>query len=168
MTPEQLAEYNQLRQEILARATMHHEQLVYAVVIQFVSLMFLVWLNHHQVNWASTELFLLALPMVFAGLTYNYQANQCTLESAAKYLHHQYNSVGLKWDEFFGSQKSKQHLVSFSKALPLIWPQFVPIVIWIVFGWPTGRLSSALMTVDLILLIVTLLNFRYKAAWLFK
>ncbi len=164
MTPEQLAEYNQMRQEILARVTMHHQQLVYAVVLQFLSLVFLIWINHLVADWPSTLVFLLVLPIIFAGLTYNYQANQATLESVATYLNQQYNSVGLKWEEFFGHRKSKQKLISFSKALPLIWPQFIPIIILFAGGWPSGNIESGLMIVDLILLVLTLLNFRFKLA----
>jgi hypothetical protein len=162
MTPEQIAEYSQLRQEISARLVMHHNQLALATVLQLVCALFVMWLNHPTANWESTELFLLIVPIVFAGLTFNYQANQCTMESVGRYLNQQYGNSGMKWEEFFGTEKFKSKLVSFSKALPLIWPLFIPVVLWSVVGWPEGKLASSLFVVDLTLLIIMLANFRYK------
>ncbi len=162
MTQEQLAEYNQMRQEILARATMHHQQLVYAVGLQFVGALFLIWLVSTGAEWPLIELFLLAVPIAFAGLAFNYQANQATMESVAKYLNQQYGSAGLKWEEFFGREKAKNQLISFAKALPMVWVLAIPLVIWSTMGWPADGLNSALLAIDLVLVVLVLINFKYK------
>lgn len=162
MKPEELAEYNQMRSEILARATMHHNQLTQAVVLQLLCVGVVVWLAFQQADWQVIELFLLLASAVFTLLTFNYQANQCTMESVAKYLDHQYGKVGLEWERFFAKEKARNQMVSFGKAFPLVWPQFVPIVIWRVNGWPVSQLQSALLVVNIILLVWSLVNFKYK------
>jgi hypothetical protein len=157
MTPTQLAEYREMRGEILMRAKLHHLQLNLATVLQLISLAVVFWLPSAAIN-----VFLLIVPVVFAGLAFNYQANQCTMEIAAAYLGTQYGQAGLQWEEFFGREKSKYKLTSFLKTFALWWPLSLPLILWIYTGWPKTQLTSSLMVLDLVLLALVLINFRYK------
>ena len=144
-----------LRQEITERVKILHQIINLAILLIVFALSFIVWLLTIGAKIEQMMLFVLSLPIIFAFLTFNYQANQMTLEGLAKYLKKEGS-----WDEFYGQYKKSRRPTSFLKVLPLLAPQFVPLIIWPFFvdfdqfWW--------LIIIDLMLLLLVFLNFRYK------
>lgn len=112
--------------------------------------------------------FLLLIPLIFVGLTFNYQDNQRTLETTARYL-----EINLKpklkvafgdevfgWEQWFASQKRRYRLSSSFKLFSLLVPLILPIILLIYTS--LNNFQTILATVDLLLLIVVIANFRYK------
>lgn len=155
-------EYKMLRAEIKTRIKILHQTVNLAVILLAVFLVAGSGLYLASSDQLLMESYLLLLPLVFAGLTNNYQANQMTLEATARYLASALPRLS-NWEEFYGRQKRQFELLSFLKTLPLFIPLTLPLVVWFIFGWPEGKLGI-LAAIDLLLLILIIFNFRYKAA----
>ena len=170
MTPAQelsLEEYRGARAEVRERALFLHNSLNLGVLLGFAGATVWVLLNAVHVSPTLRYTFLLLLPIVFATLTFNYQANQMTLEAVAGFSDRlrkspEFKTPGESWDEAYGNRKRSVELTSFLKVLPLLIPLLLPfVVIGIANGFPTGG-NGILCGVDLALFAVVLANFWYK------
>ncbi len=143
-----------LRQEITERVKILHQIINLAILLIVFALCFIVFLYQQKATEEQIGLFILLQPVIFAFLTFNYQANQMTLEGLAKYLKEE------GWESFYGQYKKGRRLTSFLKVLPLVAPQFVPLAIWPFF---VGFYQFYwLIIIDLVLFLLVLINFRYK------
>lgn len=150
---QQLEELRSMRIEILERAKALHQMINFAVWLSVVFIVATFWLVK-SINPENFEVYILLIPMVFAGLTFNYQANQMTMEAVAGYV----RKLSPGWEEYYGNHKQKFQLTSFLKILPLLVPQLLP------FFFYNSRLTQPLLWwVDVVLLFLVLFNFRYKA-----
>ncbi len=141
-----------MRDEILERAKALHQIINLAVLLGGIFLVAAFWLKQLLIP-ADFELFILLIPIVFAGLTFNYQANQMTMEAVASYV----RTISPGWEEYFGAHKQKVQLTSFLKILPLLLPQLLPL--FFLASWSTQPL---LWGTDVILFLLVFFNFRYK------
>lgn len=155
-------EYKMLRAEINTRIEILHQTINLAVILLAVFLVAGSGLYLASSDQLLIESYLLLLPLVFAGLTNNYQANQMTLEATARYLQTKAQGIS-EWEDFYGRHKRHYKLLSFLKTLPLFIPLTLPLVVWLIFGWPEGKLGI-LAAIDLLLFSLIIFNFRYKAA----
>lgn len=165
MDSQALAEYQVLRQEINTRVLLLHLLLGAASVLLFASTAMAFWLYNQSRDLDLVENFLLTLPIIFACLTFGYQANQWTLERLAGYLrnHSPIKDMAAGWENYYGSAKRGSELLSFLKVLPLLLPQLLPLILmWWNWGQPAGVLNSVLTTIDLALFTLVIFSFRYK------
>lgn len=147
-----LDDLRNMRAEVLGRASALHQMINLAVVLGTGLLVMSFWLKE-AIAPESFELFILLIPIIFAGLTFNYQANQMTMEAVSGYV----RSISPGWEEYYGSHKQKVQLTSFLKILPLLLPQLIP------FFLVSSRISQPFFWwVDIILLSLVIFNFRYK------
>lgn len=142
-----------LRNEVLERAKAIHQMINLAVVLGAGFLVASFWLGEN-ITADKFQIYILLIPIVFAGLTFNYQANQMTLEAVAGYV----RGISPGWEEYYGSHKQKVQLTSFLKVLPLLLPQLLPL-----FFLESRSLQPFLWWVDIVLFLLVLFNFRYKA-----
>lgn len=156
-----IEEYKLLRTEIAIRLKLLHHLIAIGNILWAVFLIFGIW-----VYQPGTEIFytyLLIIPIVFAGLTFNYQDNQRTMEATARYVEDKLKPKfenGLEWEEFFASQKKIYQLYSANKIFALLVPFLIPIILL-----TTQNLSNfqiTLAAVDILLFVAILINFRYK------
>ena len=82
-------EYNNLRGEVTERVKLLHLFILVAVLLNVAFLFMVFAMLIGGTSLYEIVLFLLFMPIVFALLTFNYQANQMTLEGAAGYISHQ-------------------------------------------------------------------------------
>lgn len=165
-----VAEYNSIRSEIVARVKLLHLFLLVAILFNLTFLlmaftMFIVGVSGKQI----IDL-LLFVPIIFALLTFNYQANQMTFEGAAGFLNSdlrkklpaQIQKDFDAWDIFYGARKKKYQLTSFLKVLPLLLPMTIPLWLYLydfsIMAYPT----NLLFWFDMILFGLVIFNFRYK------
>lgn len=152
------AELTNLRQEILERVKGLHGLITTGT---YLSAFFLVagfflstLLPTVTFNW-----YILTLPLVFALLTFNYQANQMTMEAVGAYLRQKESSEG--WETFYDRYKKGVQLTSFLKILPLLVPQLLPIILWATNASLEPN-QQLLASADLVLFLLVIANFRYK------
>jgi hypothetical protein len=143
-----------LREEITERIKILHQIINLAILLIVFALCFIVWLLTVSAKIEQIMLFVLFLPIIFAFLTFNYQANQMTLEGLAKYLKEE------GWESFYGQYKKGRRLTSFLKVLPLLAPQIVPLIIFPFFV--KFSQFGVLIIIDFMLLLLVFINFRYK------
>lgn len=142
-----------MRHEVLERAKALHQMINLAVGLGVVFLIASFWLGTF-ISPESFQVYILLIPIVFAGLTFNYQANQMTMEAVARYV----TTISSGWDEYYASHKRKVQLTSFLKILPLLLPQLLPL-----FFYPSRMTQPFFWWVDIVLFLLVLFNFRYKA-----
>lgn len=147
-----LEEYKQLRHEIAVRVQLLHWLIALSSILSVAAIIaaFYLRLNH---------LFLLVLPLVFSGITFNYQANQMTMEAVAVYLQNKYNDH-LAWDKAYGEAKVPQRLTSFLKTIPLHLPMLIPFILFATNRVP--RALTPLAWIDIAIFALVIYNFRYK------
>ncbi|OGD61209.1 hypothetical protein A3A71_01265 [Candidatus Berkelbacteria bacterium RIFCSPLOWO2_01_FULL_50_28] len=138
--------------EIVERVKILHGLITLAVILMTVFLISGVFL-FGRLTTEGFSWYLLLIPVVFACLTFNYQANQMTMEAVAGYA----RSVYSGWDKYYGSHKQRYQLTSFLKVLPLLLPLLIPF-----FVAPEILSLQILRWVDLALLALVIFNFRYK------
>ena len=171
MTPGQellLEEYRGARTEVRERAKFLHTTLSLAVILE--SFAAATWsvlvLLHAPTSLQHT--FLLLQPIIFATLTFNYQANQMSLEAVAGFSDRlrsstEFNVEAESWDQAYGKHKLGFELTSFLKIFSLILPLLLPfVVIQLGSSYPQGG-NGILCSVDIALFALVLANFRYKA-----
>ena len=141
-----------MRAEVLERAKALHQMINLAVGLGAVLLVAAFWLKQILLP-ADFEIFALLIPIVFASLTFNYQANQMTMEAVSGYVH----GISPGWDEYYGRHKEKVQLTSFLKIMPFLLPQLLPL--FFLASWSTQPL---LWGFDAILFLLVIFNFRYK------
>lgn len=141
-----------MRQEITERVKLLH-QLIYGSTLLsafFVAFGSWLYMNVPQevFNW-----YLLLIPVVIAGLVFNYQSNQMTMEAVAGYL----KSADDGWEKHYGNHKQGVQLTSFLKVTPLLLPLLLPFIIE-----PLTDHQMYLRYFDFALLLFVIANFRYK------
>jgi hypothetical protein len=164
-----IKEFECLRLELHSRIDFLHKTINMAVIfwlVLFITVfqMILRGLPH---NYLIT--FLLIIPIIFDLLGYNYQSNQNSLESIAKYIHEVIRlrikeTSGqelLEWEKFFAMQKIPFKFESTFKIFPFVLPSAIPFVL-LAMEVPINPFQRILVWVDLIFLVFLLENFRYK------
>jgi hypothetical protein len=157
-----IAEYTALRAEVTERVKMLHLMLTTAVLLQMVALIvYFIIVDIDALRFALT------IPIIFAVLTFNYQANQMTLEQVAGYSDHLRRQLAGdasgSWDEAYGKLKKKYKLTSFLKVWPLLAPMILPFIFLLSYGGLTpDSIGNTLIIVDVLLFLMVIVNFRYK------
>ncbi len=155
--------YHTLRQEVVVRVFILHLLLAIASAFCVLVGITLIWLNAFKVDPSLITLFIATVPLPFAFLTFNYQANQMTLEAVARYSQALETTKNSGWDHYYGQYKVWVRLTSFLKVVPLL----VPIVATLIYLLPHSFSSNqpiiaALWWADLLLALLITYNFRYK------
>lgn len=160
--------YSQMRSEIVARIKVLHSILLWSSMLLGASVIFAVYLSSVNASQTLIITYILSLPIVFSLIGFNYQANQMTMESVARYLKHHIETEEpeaefLSWEMFYASQKSKYELVSFLKVVPILMPQLLPIAVIVFLGeLPNLVFQQWLIAIDLALFVLLIFDFRYK------
>lgn len=155
-------EYQCLQSEIAHRSRILHGILNLAAILIFISIIFFLVLKIFEVEQQLIKLYLLLLPLVFANLAFNYQANGFTLEAALKYTEKLFEK---SWRSYYLEEKKKYRLIAFTKALPLWTPFLAPFFMLnqIFLDIP----SIVLFFINNILLLIIIRNFiHYKFDYL--
>lgn len=165
-----LAEFANLRGEVIQRVKLLHLFILVAVFFDLVFLFMTFALIASEVSFDQVILFLLFAPVIFTLLTFNYQANQMTLEGAAGYIGHELKSELPKeqqmefdnWDIYYDRRKRKYQLTSFLKVMPFLTPMTIPL--WVYLFYPNYSIypHGLMMVVDAVLFLLVIFNFRYK------
>ena len=163
-------EYNNLRGEVTQRVKLLHLFILVGVLLNVVFLLMVFSLYLGGTPNEKIILLLLFIPIIFALLTFNYQANQMTLEGAAGYISHELsqklNSEDKKsfdqWDVYYGNYKKGFQLTSVLKVIPLLLPMTLPIWIDLFFRSYVHYPVDLLMYFDFALFAFVIFNFRYK------
>lgn len=156
-----LEEYRTLRAEIAIRLRLLHQFSALASIFWVVFLLAGFWIQTLGQNILIN--YLLLIPLVFIGLTFNYQDNQRTMEITARYIEYVLKpklADELTWEQYFGKQKKMYKFSSANKIFALIVPLILPIVL--LFSANLNQFQITLASIDLILLAIVLYNFRYK------
>lgn len=138
--------------EIVERVKILHGLIALAVILMAVFLIGGVFL-FGQLGTERFSWYLLLIPVVFACLTFNYQANQMTMEAVASYA----QNIHSGWHNYYGSHKRSYQLTSFLKVLPLLLPLLIPFIVD-----PVSANAQILRFFDFALLALVIFNFRYK------
>ena len=153
-------EYRVLREEIVARIKLLHQIILTA---SFLGALFLIggaWLV--SVSKAGLVFYLLVIPIIFAGVVFNYQDNQRTLEATARYIEEELRPKlgGLAWERYLAAHKKRFQVSSAFKLFALLAPFILPIIVML--HYELNPAQSVLAWIDLLLLLVILVNFQYK------
>lgn len=162
-------EYRALRFELNERIKFLHQTINLAVIFWLVSLVVSFYFIFSDINPENLKTFLLVLPLLFDLLAFNYQFNQNSLESIARYIHLEIKprtgkisgEEVLGWEKFFAKDKASFKFESSFKILPFVLPSLIPFFFLIT----RANLNSwqiSLSIADLIFLALVILNFRYK------
>jgi len=158
-------ETKELRSEITARVVMLHNQLNIASVLFFFLLLAVIFLasqnNTELINWL-----LLGSFVVFASLTFNYQANQMTMEAVAKYLLKIPQKEASGWEDFYNDYKKRVRMISVAKVSALILPQILILIWLIIILKDLSQPQILLLALDGLLGLAVILNFKYKTKFL--
>lgn len=161
-----LTEYETTRREVIERAGALHRLIALASTLAFVALIVASILQALHATQEQLWTYLLFLPPIFAGIAFNYQANQMTLEAVAMFsdrLRTQLGGNSMSWDGFYGRWKKAVQLTSFLKTLPLLMPLVIPFYA-LSLPWIKHEPQLMwLMIVDILLALLVIVNFYYKA-----
>jgi hypothetical protein len=166
-----LEEYKQVKSELSNRALMLHWLILLAIItgVVFIISTFIFIQLGLPIDLILTFLFL--IPIIFAGLTFNYQANQMTLEALAGYINEELKleirakagDKTIRWDEYYGRYKKDYRMTSFLKVTPFLLPFFVPtLALFAVGSMPANIWLQILYWFDWYLFALVIFNFRYK------
>lgn len=164
-----IKEFERLQSELKDRINFLHTTINLTVIFWMIALVSVFAFITAQVKWEFIKTFLLIFPIITDLVGFNYQSNQNSLESIAKYIHNVLrpkiaNNIGkdiLIWDKYFAEQKMPYRFESTFKIFPFVLPSLIPITI-LVKGASLDSLQFTLVIIDIILLILLLENFRYK------
>lgn len=165
-----LLEYKQLRGELNNRVSFLHNSINLAVIfwLIFLIISFLFMALGMPMNMFIT--FLLLIPLVMDLLCFNYQSSQNSLESIARYneyylkpkLEKKYATKDiLGWERFFATDKEPFKIESSTKVFPFILPSIIPLY-FLFARTPLLPYQIAILTTDLVFLVIILVIFRYK------
>jgi len=155
-------EYQCLQSEITQRSKILHGIISLAAILLLFSIIFFFTLKIFEVEQHFIKFYLLLLPLVFASLAFNYQANGFTLEAALKYTEKLFQK---SWRPYYLEEKKRYRLIAFMKALPLWIPFLGPFFILNQIFLDT--FSIVLFFINNILLLIIIRNFiRYKFDYL--
>lgn len=159
-----LTEYQALRKEILARLQIHHYIILAASLLWPIFIIAGIVL----VNNLQFYTFLLLIPLVFTGIVFNYQSNQRVMEATARYIEEKIRpkaqeiikDSAFEWEKYFAGQKKRWQFSSIYTLFSLLMPFFIPIIL--LFINSLTEFQKIIAYLDLFLLIVIIINFRYK------
>ena len=162
-----IEEFRALRQEINTRLKILHQQIVVASVFWVVLIVTGIFLSQVYPTGILYN-FLLLIPLIFVGLTFNYQDNQRTLETTARYreenlkpkLQKVWGQEVFEWEKWFTEQKKRYQFSSSYKLFALLTPFILPMIL--LFFAVLDGFQFILAITDLIFLIIIIINFRYK------
>lgn len=163
-----LAEYRVLRREILERIRILYQIIRLAVILEVLLFIFLIWINSVGTNSDFFDTALLLVPVIFAGLVFAYQDNQRTLEATARYIEEQIKpkmeklagTEVLLWEKFFYHEKAKYQFSSAYKLFSFLIPFIIPFYLLSTLQLESCDLYLAFL--DILLLVIIVVNFRYK------
>lgn len=164
-----MREFEALRNELNDRISFLHKTINLAVVFCFVSLIAAFYFISCGLSYELLITFLLAVPIVIDLLAYNYQSNQNSLESVAKYIYEVVRPrvmeiTGqdvLAWEKYFAVQKHPFRYESVLKVFPFVLPALIPALL-LAFKVPLNRFQRILAWVNIAFLLIMVENFRYK------
>lgn len=164
-----IKEFERLHAEIKDRINFLHNTINLAIIFWMIVLVSVFTFMTANLGWELIKTFLLIFPIIINLIGFNYQSNQNSLESIAKYIHDvlrpkiskQLGKDVLTWDKYFADQKAPFKFESIFKIFPFILPSLIPFVM-LVKEIPLNPLQYALSVIDIVLLIFLLENFRYK------
>lgn len=155
-------EYQCLQAEIAQRSRILHGILNLATIFILLSIIFFFVLQLFNIDQQLIIFYLLLLPLVFASLVFNYQANGFTLEAALKYTEKLFPK---SWRPYYLEEKKKYRLIAFTKALPLWIPFLIPFFLLDQIFLNTSFII--LFIINNTLFLIILLNFiHYKLDYL--
>ncbi|HEY1074207.1 MAG TPA: hypothetical protein VGE59_00700 [Patescibacteria group bacterium] len=161
-----LTEYEILRREVIERVGALHRLIALASILAFLSLLGTTFLFSFHATQTQLWTYLLFLPPVFAGITFNYQANQMTLEAVAMFsdkIRKQLGGNAMGWDGFYGRWKKAVQLTSFLKTLPLLMPLAIPFYALSQEQLLKSEPQLVWLTIfDIVLATLVVINFYYK------
>jgi len=164
-----IKEYEGLRYELSERIKFLHNTINLAIV--FWALFIILYFVFVAIGLSKYHIitYLLLIPIVLDMVGYNYQSNQNSLESIAKYFHEhikpgiksKYKARLLEWEAYFAKQKEPFKVESVTKVFSFIMPTFIPIYL-LASNVQLDKPQQILAIFDLILFVLMLENFRYK------
>jgi len=165
-----LAEFANLRGEVVQRLKLLHLFILVGVLFDLVFLLMSFALLASGISINQVVIFLLLSPVIFSLLTFNYQANQMTMEGAAGYIGHELKSELPKeqqrefdnWDIYYDRHKRKYQLTSFLKVMPFLVPMTIPFWVYLFYPEFSFYPHGLMMVVDTVLFLLVIFNFRYK------
>jgi len=159
----QIAEYRSLRSEVVTRAKFLHLFIERSAFLGFLALVAGLWLESSFVDPVVYQIYIALLPLVFAGVCFNFQANQLTLEvvaAASDRLRKSLAPSDESWDDQFGRLKLGFILTSVLKDFALI----APIAVALIAGYQANlwQVYPIIFAIDHLSLFLVALNFWYK------
>lgn len=162
-------EFESLRGELNNRINFLHNTINLAVIFWLIFLItgfVFVTLGIDQTFFYT---YLLLIPIVLDLLAFNYQSNQNSLESIARYYQYQLKPIiekerdsdVLGWEKFFANDKIPYRFESVTKIFPFVLPSV--IAFYFLFAKiPLTNYQLAILIIDLLFLALMLITFRYK------
>ena len=153
METEQWAmrEFEALRNELNDRISFLHKTINLAIAFWLVSVIALFYFISCGLSYDLLITFLLVVPIIIDLLAFNYQSNQNSLESVAKYIYEVARPrvmeiTGqdiLAWEKYFAIQKHPFRYESALKVFPFVLPPLIPVSL-LVMKVPMNRLQRVL------------------------
>ncbi len=164
-----MKEFEVLRNELNDRISFLHRTINLAMVFWFVSVIALFCFISCGLSYDLLITFVLMVTIAIDLLAFNYQSNQNSLESIAKYIYEVVRprvieTTGqdiLEWEMYFAVQKRPFRYESALKVFPFVLPSLIPVSL-LVLKVPMDRLQMALAWVNVVFLFIMIENFRYK------
>jgi hypothetical protein len=164
-----IKEFECLRHEMHARIKFLHQTINLAIIFWLILLIAVFYLVSRGIPRELLITLLVIAPIIFDLLCFNYQSNQNSLESIAKYIHEAVRprvaEAGgqeiLEWEKYFALLKIPFKFESSFKIFPFVLPSIIPFVL-LSMKVPLNFFQYAIIVVDIIFLIFMLENFRYK------
>lgn len=163
-------EYKQLRFELNNRVDYLHKTISLAAIFWLVFLIASISFLLLGVPKNIFYTFLLSIPIVIDLVAFNYQSNQNSLESIPRYFEYRLKPLLEKkygkdsilgWEQYFTQEKASFKYESVTKVFPFVLPSFIPI--YFLFAQiPLQNHQTTIIYVDLAMLVLMLLTFRYK------
>lgn len=165
----QSVEFKGLRGELNNRISFLHNTINLAIVFWLVFLIVGFVFIAIEMDRTFFLTYLLLIPIVIDLLAFNYQSNQNSLESIARYFQYQLKpkveiecgSEILDWEMFFANDKVPYRFESVTKVFPFVLPSIIPIY-FLSVGIQVNNYQMAILIIDIALLVLMLINFRYK------
>jgi len=162
-------EYEQLRHELNSRIDFLHKTINLAVIFWLIFLIFSFFFMALGMPKNFYYTYLLLIPVVMDLLGFNYQSNQNSLESIARYFQHhlrpsleeKHGKDILCWEKFFADDKFPFRYESATKIFPFVLPSIIPLY-FLINKIPLEHYQTTILVIDLVLLALMLIIFRYK------
>lgn len=163
-----IREYDNLRRELTMRVKFLHQTINLAVIFWLIFLLATILFIYLGIENNLLYTFLLLIPIVFDLLALNYQSNQNSLESIARYFNEFLKPVLRKndqdilgWDYYFAREKVPFRFESITKVFPFVLPSLIPFY-FLFAGTSLEKYQLVIVLIDIAFLVLVLENFRYK------